>query len=180
VSLRLVQADFTPALSYNLSHWVWSSKGKTLLDLSNNPRAGWRSGNARFEYRPGHQLLWDLCVCVCKFPQSLQVNASILLQLGHDHFLPNPSQFIIHVWPHHSTLGCVATESVVTYSTQNNVCGNGGIAPCILNLALDGDGRHAGAPSRSEKQPLVPTVREPGAALELVRARYKNSCPCQK
>jgi hypothetical protein len=30
------------------------------------------------------------------FPQSLQLKGRILSQLGHDHFLSNPFQFIIH------------------------------------------------------------------------------------
>jgi hypothetical protein len=31
-----------------------------------------------------------------------------VLKLGHDHFLPNPFQFIIHVSPFHSTLYSVS------------------------------------------------------------------------
>jgi hypothetical protein len=31
----------------------------------------------------------------CCFPQSLQVNSGIVPQIGHDHFLPNSSQFSI-------------------------------------------------------------------------------------
>jgi hypothetical protein len=37
-------------------------------------------------------------------PQSLQEDRNSTLKLGHDCFLPNPFQFIIHVPPYHSTL----------------------------------------------------------------------------
>jgi hypothetical protein len=39
-----------------------------------------------------------------EFAQSLQTNDKIVSQLGHDHFLQNPSQFIISPSFFHSTL----------------------------------------------------------------------------
>jgi hypothetical protein len=44
------------------------------------------------------------------FPQSLQTNAGIVTRLGHDRFLPNPFQFIIHLSPSHPTLNTIDTE----------------------------------------------------------------------
>jgi hypothetical protein len=58
------------------------------------------SGGVWFESRPEHQLS-----CYVLFiSHSLQAKARIVLQLGHDHSLPNPFQFIIHQSSCHSTL----------------------------------------------------------------------------
>jgi hypothetical protein len=43
-----------------------------------------------FESLPGHRLY------LLMFPQSLQENIEIILQLGHDRFLPNHFQFICY------------------------------------------------------------------------------------
>jgi hypothetical protein len=40
----------------------------------------------------------------CDFPQSLQINARMLLLLGYYRILPNPFQFIIYVSFYHLTL----------------------------------------------------------------------------
>jgi hypothetical protein len=37
-----------------------------------------------------------------RFPQSLQTNARIIPPSGHNNFLPNPVQFIIHLPSYHS------------------------------------------------------------------------------
>jgi hypothetical protein len=47
------------------------------------------------------------------FPKYIQENARRVLQLGHECFLPNPSQIIIHLSTIHSTESTVATHSAV-------------------------------------------------------------------
>jgi len=42
---------------------------------------------------PWHQLAWQIFF---GFSLSLQANGAVVLQIGHDHFLPRPFQFIIH------------------------------------------------------------------------------------
>jgi hypothetical protein len=49
------------------------------------------SRSSRFESRPRHRL-----TPLRFFLHSLQANSGILLRLGHDHFLPNCAQFIVH------------------------------------------------------------------------------------
>jgi hypothetical protein len=70
---------------------------------------------------------------VCEYPHSLQANASIVLRLGHGHFLQNPSEIYHSCIIYHVTLYSVATDGVVKYT--NEVYRSGGTAPCIPNLA---------------------------------------------
>jgi hypothetical protein len=46
-------------------------------------------------------------------PQSVQANAGLVPLLYHDHFLPSPSQFIIHLLPYHPTQYSYAPEKGV-------------------------------------------------------------------
>jgi hypothetical protein len=82
----------------NRTHWVNSN----VLDSY--------SGSARFESRLGHRLSLQVFHGV---PQSFQTNSDIATGLGHDCFLPNPVQFIIHLSPYHSTLYNLDTEGLV-------------------------------------------------------------------
>jgi hypothetical protein len=60
------------------------------------------SGSPGFKSRPGYRLPW------LRFPWFSSVPPGEFrdstLTLGHDRFLPNPSQFIVHLSPFHSTL----------------------------------------------------------------------------
>jgi hypothetical protein len=47
------------------------------------------------------------------FLQSLQTNAGIVPRLGHNRFLPNPFQFIIHDSSYYPPLYSLDTERVV-------------------------------------------------------------------
>jgi hypothetical protein len=51
------------------------------------------SGGARFDTRKENRICdWSFR----RFPQSLAANDIIVPRVGHDRFLPNPFQFIIH------------------------------------------------------------------------------------
>jgi hypothetical protein len=66
-------------------------------------RTGWSkcnildtySGGAALEFRRGHHTSW----IYSGFTLFLWENSSILPWLGHDHFLPNPSEFIAYLSP---------------------------------------------------------------------------------
>jgi hypothetical protein len=62
----------------------WAGCRSSDLDL--------HSGGARFKFRSGHRLSRQVYRC---FPRILQANAGVLLQFGHNRFLPNPLEFII-------------------------------------------------------------------------------------
>jgi hypothetical protein len=46
------------------------------------------------------------------FPLFIQANAGVVLQLGHEHFLSSPFQFIIGLSAYYPTLCSLSTESV--------------------------------------------------------------------
>jgi hypothetical protein len=52
--------------------------------------------------------------------QSVQTSVEMIPRLGHDCFLPNPLQFIIHMSSYHWTLHGLGTESVVTERKEIN------------------------------------------------------------
>jgi hypothetical protein len=60
------------------------------------------SGGSGFKSQSRGQLSWLRFLVVSSFPPGNCQDCT--LKSGHDHFLPNPSQFIIHLSPYHSTL----------------------------------------------------------------------------
>jgi hypothetical protein len=64
-------------------------------------------------------ILIEVC---CSFPQSLHENSGTVPQLGHNHFLPNSFQFIIHLSSYHSTLCSPATKIKVKLHTCAHAC----------------------------------------------------------
>jgi hypothetical protein len=78
--------------------------------------AGWLSGDATdlhsggFGWSLGRDTMYE---DFRGFLQPLQANAEIICRLGHDRFLPNPFQFVIHQSSHYSTLYIVCnTERI--------------------------------------------------------------------
>jgi hypothetical protein len=77
---------------------------------------GWHNGNAldlysggaRFKSQPGHQPSWQV---FRGFPQSFQSISRILPLVGHDHFCPNPFQFVWHPTTQHCS---VNTDNIAT------------------------------------------------------------------
>jgi hypothetical protein len=55
---------------------------------------------------------------LCFFPQSLQVNAGIVPQLGHNCFLPNPFQFKYYISGHYPS-SCLYLKNAVLFIFQN-------------------------------------------------------------
>jgi hypothetical protein len=60
------------------------------------------SGGSGLESSHGHALYWLRFSVVSSVPPRECWDST--LQLGHGCFLPNPFQFIVHVWPFHSML----------------------------------------------------------------------------
>jgi hypothetical protein len=113
----IIQSSFNALFEILLTHLLptmssfqqtFSICNSSLQNHCYNPFSDWCSyntldfcsGGVWFESEPEHQLSWH----VLFISHSLQAKARILPQLGHDHSLPNPFQFIIHQSSYHSTL----------------------------------------------------------------------------
>jgi hypothetical protein len=57
---------------------------------------------------------------LCDLPQSLQANAVIIPRIGHEYFLPNPFQLVIHRSSYHLTSHSLDTDSIIKGITYNN------------------------------------------------------------
>jgi hypothetical protein len=87
-------------------NWDWAGcHGGKAPDL--------RSGGARFESRPGHQLYFH------GFTQFLQVNTGIVPWLDHNRFIPSPYQLIIHLPSYHCTLYNLNIHTVAEKPANN-------------------------------------------------------------
>jgi hypothetical protein len=120
-----------------------------------------------FESWPRHQLPYWV---------SLQENARIVLKLGHDCFLPNPFQFIIHRWPYHSKLYSVVTEDVAKQTVPNHAVAQPQIKEpilehfplysilklCLTNRALRHEGMWRSSCVASRPCRFTPEGRAPG------------------